>query len=107
MKIWHSIGRADYRRPRRTPEKDAQQAIKQLLKLRQIPYWDTSQPRAAMVTAGVPDLIVCPPGRLLFVEVKAPGGTLSLPQRQFWMLCRAAGIPYHVVHSASEMEALL
>jgi VRR-NUC domain len=109
VKVWdeRETGRADFRKPKRTPEKDVQRAVVQLLRLRHIRFFDTSQPRAAMVTAGLPDLIVCPPGRLLFVEVKAPGGTLSRPQRAFWTLCRAAGVPYHVVHSAAEMEQLL
>ena len=95
-----------YIRRRASPEKTTQTACRTLLRLRHIPFWDTSQPRAALVTAGLPDLLLFAP-RLIFVEVKSPTGRLSPTQRVFQRLCATAGVPYWVVRSAAELAAAL
>ena len=56
---------------------------------------------------GVPDLVILHFGRIMGLEVKSPGGTLSREQKEFrteWE--RAAGI-YAVVRSVEEGRALL
>lgn len=90
--------------PRRQPEKAVQTAIKTYLRLRGARVYDTSQPRAAMVTAGLADLIVFDPRcGLVFVEVKAPFGRLTEAQLTFAAACRSARVPYLVSHSAAEL----
>ena len=58
--------------------------------------WKHSEPRAAMISAGYPDLTVvatCPWGDLLFYhEVKAQGGKLRPDQLAFRKAAEAAGL---------------
>lgn len=76
-------------------EKATQHAIKKLLKLMGLVYYDTSQPFRAKITPGVPDLLVFGPRHGFFVvEVKSPKGRQSAAQQQFASLCEAAGVPY-------------
>lgn len=57
--------------------------------------WDTSQPFAAAITPGLPDIIIIRRGwGVLFVEVKRATGTLSDAQRAFRDACRGAGVPW-------------
>ena len=75
-------------------EKHVQRAVKDLLHAMNIPYWDTSQPFAAKITPGVPDLIaICPRRGLFFVEVKRKGGKMSPPQIRFKELAEAVDVP--------------
>lgn len=64
-------------------EKEIQAGVKKIL--RDLGFWwvDNSQPRAAMVTPGLADLIVFGRGVLAFVEVKSATGKLTSAQRSF------------------------
>lgn len=59
-------------------------------------------------TAGVPDRIVfLPGGRVLFVELKRPGGQLSLLQERIHEVLRALGADVRVIDSVEGVEALV
>lgn len=55
--------------------------------------------------AGFPDLIVLADGVTLFLEVKAPGGSLSPAQREFRDHAQAQGFPWALVRSADDALA--
>jgi hypothetical protein len=60
------------------------------------------------VLAGVPDLaLVGPNGRAYFVEVKAPGGTLSLEQKALLGRLSELSAPWCVVRSLNDMRNAL
>lgn len=86
------------------PEKSVQTAAKQLCRLRGWLFYDLSQPRATMITPGVPDLVLFTP-RLIWVECKRGDGRgrLSTAQMVFRQACALAGVPYLVVTSAAEL----
>lgn len=57
---------------------------------------------------GVPDrLVVLPGGRIVFVEVKAPGGRLSKLQEIEIARLRGLGCEVRIVWSADEVEGAL
>jgi len=70
-----------------------------------------SKPEAARlkwtgVLAGVPDLaVVVDGGKLFFLEVKAPGGSLSADQRAFRDLCATLNIPFAIARSIDGARA--
>lgn len=92
----------------RTPsEKQVQADVNDLLGKIGCRVWDTSQPMRALITPGLPDLLVFHPKRgLLFVECKAPGGKQSEAQEDFQRLCSRAGVPY-IVGGVQEVLAFL
>lgn len=58
--------------------------------------------------AGAPDLqIVGPQGAVAFIEVKAPGGSLSPAQKDFRNWCGEWSIPFCVARGISDVEAFL
>lgn len=73
------------RRMRRPREKAVQYDVKNLYQQIGGLVWDTSQPFAAKITPGVPDLFVALPrcNVAFFHEVKSARGKLSLPQQRF------------------------
>lgn len=88
-------------------EKQVQHAVKDLLRKLGCRVYDTSQPMRALITPGVPDLIVFHPLRgLLFIECKAHGGKQSEAQIDFQRLSEHAGIPY-IVGGVEETLAFL
>ena len=76
-------------------EKQVQAAVRDLLTQMSVEVWDTSQPFAAKITPGVPDLLcICPKRGVFFCEVKRPGGKQTPAQRAFQVACEVAGTPY-------------
>lgn len=62
--------------------------------------------KAMGVLPGVPDLVfVMPNGQTAFIELKAPGGTLSNEQIEFQRRARANGCAYAICRSFDEVEA--
>ena len=57
--------------------------------------------------AGFPDLIVAVPGRVAFIEVKAPAGRVSPAQRAMHETLAAMGHPVAVVRSIKDTRAAL
>jgi hypothetical protein len=70
--------------------------------------WQTSQPQRAMMSPGLPDLVVFHPRRKLFFfwETKAAGGKLSEAQLDFLAACAACGVP-HGYGGLAEAKAFL
>jgi hypothetical protein len=56
---------------------------------------------------GVPDLVILRSGRIMGLEVKSPGGTLSREQKEFRVEWERAGGIYAVARSVEEGRALL
>jgi hypothetical protein len=56
---------------------------------------------------GVPDLVILHSGRIMGLEVKSPGETLSREQKEFRVEWERAGGIYSVVRSVEEGTALL
>jgi VRR-NUC domain len=56
---------------------------------------------------GVPDLVILHSGRIIGLEVKSPGGTLSREQKEFRVEWERAGGVYGVARSVEEGTALL
>lgn len=56
---------------------------------------------------GIVDRIAVKNGRVLFIEVKKPGGTLSDEQKEFRTNMKKAGGEYHVVRSLEEIIKIL
>lgn len=74
--------------PRQQPERAIQTAIMRLLTAHGFQVWSTSQGYrkergGTRVTPGMPDLYAFHRGLALWVEVKAPGGTLRPAQEAF------------------------
>ena len=64
--------------------------------------------KAMGVKPGVPDLvIVCPGGRVRFLELKSPKGSLSMHQRAFRTFCEFNGAPYEVATTPDEVMSIL
>lgn len=61
--------------------------------------------KLAPTTAGLPDrLVVLPPGRLLLVELKAPGGRLRPVQVALHERLSAAGVEVAVLASKTQID---
>ena len=103
----------------RQPEKEEQrQIVEALRKLGASVYVLGTRRRSGdhpgtMQTPGLPDLITFLPvrnagriSRLLFIEVKAPGGRLRYEQQIFASSCHAAGCEY-LSGGLSELAAYL
>jgi hypothetical protein len=88
-------------------EKDIQREIVKLIRRRGGDVYQTSQVRAAKVTAGIPDIIAFDPYRgLVFIEVKAPDGRASEEQLTFRALCEQHGAA-HIIGGIAEVRAFL
>lgn len=88
-------------------EKAVQHQVRRLLEAHGAAIYDTSQPFAAKITPGVPDLIAfLPRCGLVFVEVKAPGGRATPAQLEFRERCLAAGV-HHVLGGVEAVRTFL
>lgn len=67
-----------------------------------------AQLKAQGVVRGVPDLMLIPlHGRVGFIEVKAPGGSLTPEQKEFRDMCAARDIFFAVIDNAEQVEQCL
>ena len=65
--------------------------------------------------AGVPDLVIIYPGtidsgfytQVAFVELKAKGGKLTAPQREWQAWCQNHNIEHHVIFSLDELVRII
>lgn len=57
---------------------------------------------ATGLMSGVSDLLFIMPGRVIFVEIKAPGGVQSKEQIEFQRIVEALGFEYCIVRSVEE-----
>lgn len=86
-------------------EKEIQAATKKALEVLGFEVWDTSQPFAAAITPGVPDLIVAGRGVVAFIEMKSANGTQSDAQAFFQMMVEANGGTYLLARSEADVIA--
>ena len=63
--------------------------------------------KATGVRAGVSDLIVIQPNRVLFVELKKTNGRQSDNQKEFENIVNNLGFEYYVVRSLEEFKSIL
>ena len=56
---------------------------------------------------GVPDRVLHYQGRVIYLEIKKPGGKMSEAQLEFQNQCMADGIDYWCVSSTEALEELL
>ncbi|MBA7569206.1 VRR-NUC domain-containing protein [Candidatus Atribacteria bacterium 1244-E10-H5-B2] len=56
---------------------------------------------------GIPDMIAVKAGRVIFLEIKKPGGKLSEHQQRFKETMGGAGGEYYVVRSLEEIIKIL
>lgn len=90
---------------RRSPEKQIEADIIKALRTLGFLVSKTSQPRASMMTPGIPDLYAAHPRwRLrLWIEVKAPKGRTS-PQQDLWhAIERDSGGTVIIARSTSDL----
>lgn len=59
------------------------------------------------LTPGVLDLMIVSAGRLWFIEVKGPKGTISGAQEEFTSWCAATGTPYCIARSVDDVKIAL
>lgn len=59
------------------------------------------------LTPGVPDLMIVSAGRVWFIEVKGPKGTLSDAQTDFISWCVVTNTPYCVARSVDDVKIAL
>jgi hypothetical protein len=116
------IVKPDAPKRRKAPERYVQAAIVKLLRAlgAHVYVLGTTRKRGdhpgTMQTPGIPDLIVFMPGRNgapldkrsvhLYIEVKAPGGKPSLPQKMFATLCTDADV-VHLLGGVDDVIAWL
>lgn len=61
--------------------------------------------KIAPTTAGLPDrLVICPSGRMLLVELKAPGGKLQPVQREVHKRLAQRGVHVRVLTSIERVD---
>jgi hypothetical protein len=63
--------------------------------------------KATGLLAGVSDLIVIQPNRIIFIEVKTERGVQSESQKQFENDVKALGFEYYLVRSLNEFKNLV
>lgn len=63
--------------------------------------------KATGMKAGVSDLIVVMPEKVLFVEVKTESGVQSEKQKEFEQKINALGYKYHIVRSLDEFKKII
>lgn len=57
--------------------------------------------------AGVSDLIVVLPNKILFIEMKSKTGRQSIEQKQFQQHVTELGFEYHIIRSFDEFKSLI
>lgn len=62
---------------------------------------------AAGICLGAPDLFICIPDKILWIEVKSEKGRLSDNQKIFQSKCTSLSIPYFVIRSLEEFKDIL
>ena len=65
------------------------------------------RPKSAFAVNGISDLIAIRDGRVLFLEVKRPGGKQSADQIKFMKAIRSKGGVYEVLMSVDDAEELI
>lgn len=75
-------------------EEEIQEGVKELLTTAGFAVWDTSQPFAAAITPGLPDLYAVGRGLCLWIECKSAKGVQSDAQKGFQKAVESNGGTY-------------
>ncbi len=87
-------------------EKEIQASVKRFLQGVGYSVWDTSQPFAAKITPGLPDLFVTGRGRCVWIECKSAKGKQSEAQTAFQAAVEANGGRYILARSEADVASL-
>lgn len=87
-------------------EKEIQASVKRFLQGIGYSVWDTSQPFAAKITPGLPDLFVTGRGRCVWIECKSAKGKQSEAQATFQAAVEANGGRYILARSEVDVAIL-
>jgi hypothetical protein len=68
---------------------------------------ETMRKLATGMIAGVSDLIVLQPNKILFVEVKSDTGRQSDKQKDFENIVKSLGFEYHLVRSLDDFKKII
>lgn len=88
-----------------TPEAKIVRDIRRLLKSRGVPH--LKMHGGPMMEPGIPDLLMCFNGHLVWLEVKSATGQVSRIQQAFGERWRAGGASWAVVRSVEDVESIL
>lgn len=82
-------------------ENDVKQQVRDYLSIKKWFHFHILQGLGAY--KGISDRIAVKEGRVLFLEIKAPGGKLSNDQKEFQANIENVGGEYYVIHSLEEI----
>ena len=94
-----------YRLRIKITENDIKRQVKNYLDVKGFFHFHILQGLGAF--RGIPDMIAVRKGRVIFLEIKKPGGKLSEHQQRFKETIRGAGGEYHVVRSLEDIMKIL
>uniref|UniRef100_A0A6H1ZXY7 Putative VRR-NUC domain-containing protein n=1 Tax=viral metagenome TaxID=1070528 RepID=A0A6H1ZXY7_9ZZZZ len=94
-----------YRLKIKITENDIKCAVKQLLSIKGYFHFPILQGLGAK--RGIPDIIAIKNNRVLFLEIKRPGGKLSEYQKQFQLDINGQGGEYYVVRCLEDLIKII
>jgi len=94
-----------YRLRIKITENDIKRQVKNYLDVKGFFHFHILQGLGAF--RGIPDMIAVKAGRVIFLEIKKPGGKLSEHQQRFKETMGGAGGEYYVVRSLEEIMKIL
>jgi len=94
-----------YRLKYKISENDIKRQVKNYLDIKGYFHFHILQGLGAF--RGIPDMIAIRKGRVIFLEIKKPGGKLSEHQQRFKETMERVGGEYYVVRSLEEIIKIL
>lgn len=94
-----------YRLKFKISENDIKRQVKNYLDIKGFFHFHILQGLGAF--RGIPDMIAVKAGRVIFLEIKKPGGKLSEYQQRFKETMERVGGEYYVVRSLEEIMKIL
>jgi len=94
-----------YRLQIKITENDIKRQVKNYLGIKGFFHFHILQGLGAF--RGIPDIVAIRKGRVIFLEIKKPGGKLSEHQQRFQETMERAGGEYYVVRSLEEIIRIL
>lgn len=88
-------------------EKEIQHGIKQVLQAHGFAVWDTSQPFAAKITPGLPDLFATGRGLCLWIECKSAKGRQTDEQMYFQKTVQKNGGLYLIARHEEDVMGFI
>ena len=88
-----------------TEETGVKAVVKDYLKVMNIFNYPMLQGIASF--KGLPDRVMHYKGRVHYLEIKKPKGSLSPSQLNFKLQCDADGIDYHIIKSLEDLQEII